>query len=131
MKSKPRKKSFDRTRNGLDLVSNFMALPIDQAERVSRHPVPMENLVEKVWEDWGIGEEETREGIISGNWQKIVGRKLSGKCAPVNLSKDGKVLFIRAASSTIKQELSFKKLDLLKKINTLKNCRAVNQLRIQ
>ena len=107
-----------------------MALPIDQAERLSRHPVPMDNLVEKVWEDWGIGEEETRESIISGNWQRIVGTKLSGKCAPVNLSKDGKILFIRTATSTIKQELSFKKLNLLKKINTLKYCRSVNQLRI-
>lgn len=107
-----------------------MGLPSDKAESDLRHPIPMENLVERVWDDWGIGEEETKEALISGNWQKIVGKSLSGKCAPINLSKDGKILQIRAASSTIKQELSFRKVELLKRINTLKGCRAVTQLRI-
>ena len=41
----------------------------------------MESLVEKVWEDWGIGDEETMESVISG-WHKIVGKNLSVKCAP-------------------------------------------------
>lgn len=114
----------------MDLVSNFMGLPKESTERVTRHPQSMESIVEKVWEDWGIGEDETEEKIISENWQRIVGRKMAGKCAPVNLSKDGKVLQIRAASSTIKQELSFKKVEILKKINALKNCRSVSHLRI-
>ncbi len=107
-----------------------MNLPAELAERKPRHPISMESLVEKVWEDWGIGEDETAEGIISGNWQKIVGKYLSAKCAPVNLSKDGKTLQIRASSSTIKQELSFKKPEVLKKINKLKKCQRVTQLRI-
>ena len=100
-----------------------MGLPTDLAERKSKHPVSMEKLVEKVWEDWGIGEEETAESIISGNWHRVVGKVLSVKCAPVSLSKDGKTLQIRAASSTIKQELSFKKEEILKRIIKLKKCR--------
>ncbi len=107
-----------------------MGLPTDLAERKSKHPVSMEKLVEKVWEDWGIGEEETAESIISGNWHRVVGKVLSVKCAPVSLSKDGKTLQIRAASSTIKQELSFKKEEILKRIIKLKKCRTVSQLRI-
>ena len=90
----------------------------------------MVDLVEKVWEHWGIGEEETLEKIISGNWHKIVGRKMASKCAPINLSKDGKTLRIRAASSTIKQELTFQKTEILKKINTLKGCKGVQQVRV-
>ncbi|MEK9772532.1 MAG: DUF721 domain-containing protein [Opitutae bacterium] len=125
-----KRKSSKHISKELDLISNFMGLPSDRAETTSRQPLSMETLVEKVWEDWGIGEEETVESIISGNWQKIVGRNLSGKCAPVNLSKDGKTLLIRAASSTIKQDLSFRKLEILRKINSLKNCRTVTQLRI-
>ena len=107
-----------------------MNLPAGLAEGKPRHPISMESLVEKVWEDWGIGEDETAEGVISGNWQKIVGKYLSGKCAPVNLSKDGKTLQIRASSSTIKQELSFKKPELLKQINKFKKCQKVAHLRI-
>lgn len=107
-----------------------MNLPRNCAERSNRHPVSIENIVEKVWEDWGIGEEESRESIISGNWQKIVGKSLSLKCAPVNLSRDGKTLQIRAANSTIKQEITFKKTDILKKIKPLKGCSAVNNIRV-
>ena len=92
--------------------------------------IPIECLVEKVWEDWGIGEGETIESIISGSWQKIVGKSLSLKCAPVNLSRDGKTLQIRAASSTIKQELSFRKDEILKKIKSLGPCTSVINLRI-
>ena len=107
-----------------------MSLPNDQAERTTRHPIPMESLVEKVWEDWGIGDEETMESVISGNWHKIVGKNLSVKCAPIKLSKDGKFLFIKAASSTIKQELGFKREEILKKINLIGNGQLVLELRI-
>jgi hypothetical protein len=116
--------------NALNLVSDFMNLPAERAETFTNNPVPMQNLVEKVWEDWGIGEEETAEAIISGYWQKIVGKGLSGKCAPVNLSKDGKTLQIRAASSTIRQELSFRKENILKKIKSLEGCPPVTNLKI-
>ena len=107
-----------------------MNLPRNCAQQSNRPPVSIENIVEKVWEDWGIGEEESRESIISGNWQKVVGKSLSLKCAPVNLSRDGKTLHIRAASSTIKQEITFRKTEILKKIKSLKECSAVNNIRV-
>ena len=91
----------------------------------------MEHIVEKLWEDWKIGDEESKESIISANWQKIVGAKLAGKCAPVNLSVDGKILHIRAASSTIKQELTFKREEMIRKINQLPSCKSVIKMLIQ
>lgn len=130
MNTKRNKNSSYKKVNALNLVSDFMNLPAERAETFTKNPVPMQNLVEKVWEDWGIGEEETAEAIISGYWQKIVGKGLSGKCAPVNLSKDGKTLQIRAASSTIRQELSFRKENILKKIKSLKGCPPVTNLKI-
>ena len=130
MNTKRNKNSSYKKVNALNLVSDFMNLPAERAETFTNNPVPMQNLVEKVWEDWGIGEEETAEAIISGHWQKIVGKDLSGKCAPVNLSKDGKTLQIRAASSTIRQELSFRKENILKKIKSLEGCPPVTNLKI-
>jgi hypothetical protein len=130
MNTKRNKNSSYKKVNALNLVSDFMNLPAERAETFTNNPVPMQNLVEKVWEDWGIGEEETAEAIISGYWQKIVGKGLSGKCAPVNLSKDGKTLQIRAASSTIRQELSFRKENILKKIKSLEGCPPVTNLKI-
>lgn len=130
MNNKRKKNSSYKKVNALNLVSDFLNLPAERAETFTNNPVPMQNLVEKVWEDWGIGEEETAEAIISGYWQKIVGKGLSGKCAPVNLSKDGKTLQIRAASSTIRQELSFRKENILKKIKSLEGCPPVTNLKI-
>jgi len=46
-----------------------MNLPAEFAEVNSKGPILMHDLVEQVWNDWGIGEDETPEHIISGNWQ--------------------------------------------------------------
>ena len=107
-----------------------MNLPQDRAEKKMKHPLAMVDLVEKVWEDWGIGEEETTESLISGNWQKIVGRDMASKCAPTNLSRDGKSMQIRAANSTVKQELTFRRTEILKKLHAIKGCKSIVQIRI-
>ena len=130
LKKNPKRPRKNYLTDEVKLVSSFMNLPSGFAQKRTSHPLSMENLVEKVWEDWGIGEEETQESIISGNWQKIVGRKLSSKCAPVSISKDGKTLQIRAASSAIKQELSFHKDKMLKSLKVLPNCAGINSIRI-
>ena len=125
--SRKKKRGFPSEQS---LVARFMGLPSGSVEYPARPPKSMHDLVDKVWEDWGIGEDETPETIISGNWQKIVGIKFAGKCAPVSLSKDGQTLQIKAASSTIKQEISFQKKSILSKINSLDNCSEINTLRI-
>jgi hypothetical protein len=130
LKNKQRKFTQKHFINPTNLVSSFMNLPQDRAEKKMKHPLAMVDLVEKVWEDWGIGEEETTESLISGNWQKIVGRDMASKCAPTNLSRDGKSMQIRAANSTVKQELTFRKTEILKKIQTIKGCKSIEQIRI-
>jgi hypothetical protein len=130
LKNKQRKFSQKHFVNPTDLVSSFMNLPQDRAEKKMKHPLAMVDLVEKVWEDWGIGEEETTESLISGNWQKIVGRDMASKCAPTNLSRDGKSMQIRAANSTVKQELTFRRVEILKKIQAIKGCKSIVQIRI-
>jgi hypothetical protein len=130
LKNKQRKFTSKHFVNPTDLVSNFMNLPQDRAGKKMKHPLAMVDLVEKVWEDWGIGEEETTESLISGNWQKIVGRDMASKCAPTNLSRDGKSMQIRAANSTVKQELTFRKIEILKKLQAIKGCKSIVQIRI-
>ena len=66
----------------------------------------------------------------------LTGRKswapsLLGNVHPVNLSGDGKTLHIRSASSTIKQELTFKREEMIRKINQLPSCKSVIKMLIQ
>ena len=70
------------------------------------------------------------EKIISENWQKIVGIQLSGKCAPDRLSVDTGVLFIRASSGPVKQELGFDKRNILQRLRKLQGCQMVKELKI-
>jgi len=130
LKNKQRKFTAKQFVNPKDVVTDFMNLPQNRAEKKMKHPLAMVDLVEKVWEDWGIGDEETPESLISGNWQKIVGRDMASKCAPTNLSRDGKSMQIRAANSTVKQELTFRKTEIIKKIQAIKGCKSIVQIRI-
>ena len=131
MKPKRKKTGRQAPPRELDMISSFMNLPVSQAERSTPIPRQMEHIVEKLWEDWKIGDEASQESSLSANWQKVVGRKLAGKCAPVNLSRDGKTLHVRAASSTIKQELTFRKEEMIRNINKLPSCKSVLKLLIQ
>jgi len=130
MKNKGSRKKTRGFPSQQSLVARFMGLPSGSVAYPARPPKSMHDLVDKVWENWGISKEETPETTISGNWQKIVGIRFAGKCAPISLSKDGQTLQIKAASSTIKQEISFQKKSILSKINALKNCSDINTLRI-
>lgn len=107
-----------------------MGLPRGFSSKKTRHPLSIEKIVDRVWEDWKLGDDQYPERIISENWQKVVGLKLSVKCAPINLSKDGKTLVIKAASSTIKQEILFIKAQILKRINSLIKCSNIKELKI-
>ena len=78
-----------------------------------------------------MGMKQARKASYLLTGRKLWGRKLAGKCAPVNLSRDGKTLHVRAASSTIKQELTFRKEEMIRNINKLPSCKSVLKLLIQ
>jgi len=94
-----------------------------------REPLSMKDLIEKTWANWGIGDSKSPEQIISENWQKVVGRALSVKCAPENLNSSSGILFIKTSSGPVKQELSFSKKKILDKIKRLESCDFVTDLR--
>ena len=121
---------MNRSRKERELVANFLCLPQTEDPMKSKMPKSFAEIVENAWEDWGIGEATTPEKIISENWQKIVGIQLSGKCAPDRLSVDTGVLFIRASSGPVKQELGFDKRNILQRLRKLQGCQMVKELKI-
>jgi hypothetical protein len=111
------------------LLSEFMELPMGEDLTKYREPLSMKDLIEKTWANWGIGDSKSPEQIISENWQKVVGRALSVKCAPENLNSSSGILFIKTSSGPVKQELSFSKKKILDKIKRLESCDFVTDLR--
>ena len=94
-----------------------------------REPMNMKELIEKTWANWGMGEEKTPEQLISENWQKLVGKPLSIKCAPERLNQSSGILYVKTASGPVMQELSFQKKTILAKINKLNGCSEIKNLK--
>jgi hypothetical protein len=111
------------------LLANFLELPLGEDFSKHRDPMNMKELIEKTWANWGMGEEKTPEQLISENWQKLVGKQLSIKCAPERLNQSSGILFIKTASGPVMQELSFQKKTILAKINKLNGCSEIKNLK--
>ena len=43
-------------------------------------PKRFSTIIDKVWETWKIGTQESPEKKISENWEKLVGLRLANKC---------------------------------------------------
>jgi len=101
------------------LISSFTGLPLTEDPKKQKEPARFTDVIDRVWESWKIGTEVSPEQKISENWSKLVGAKLANKCAPEKLDLDKGLLLIRSSSATVKQELTFKKKLLIKKISDL------------
>ena len=112
------------------LIADFLELPVPEDPAKRSHPLSMKQVVEKAWANWGIDQEKSPEEALTENWEKIVGRKFAGKCAPERLTEKTGTLYIKTASGPIKQELGFEKKQILLKIQKLEGCSFVKELKI-
>ena len=115
-----------------DLIREFRSLPRSEAleQYRGKEPRSMDDLVAMALEEMKVGDMETSEGEIAGNWSRIVGRDLAGKCAPDRLTADG-LLVIHASGAAVRQELSFRKRQILKVIQDLPLCSQVRDLSLR
>ena len=118
------------TRKERALLADFLEVPVPEDPRKASLPLTMKEVVEKAWANWGIDQTSSPEQVISENWQKVVGIKFAGKCAPERLTANTGTLFIKTASGPIKQELGFDRKQILKRIQKLKGCALVKELKI-
>lgn len=118
------------TRKERVLLADFLEVPVPADPKKESFPLTMKEVVEKAWANWGIDQTSSPEQVISENWQKVVGIKFAGKCAPERLTANTGTLFIKTASGPIKQELGFDRKQILKRIQKLKGCALVKELKI-
>ena len=113
----------------IDLVAEFMKLPDSDNTMFLSPPSSISDVIEKIWDEWSIGTKNSPEQVISQEWNKVVGTKLSSRCAPEKLSSNG-TLFLRAANGPVKQELSFIKKKIISRISRLDGCAFVRDIKI-
>ena len=111
------------------LLENFMNIPSGDNTMFLKEPISIDKIVENLWEDWSIGDQNTPEKIISEKWNHIVGNNFASKCAPDKLDPNG-ILYLKAANSIVKQELSFKKKRIIYNLKRLQGCRFIKEIKI-
>ena len=112
-----------------NLVASFMNLPSGDESMFLKDPLSIKKIIENLSSEWVIGDQESPEKTISEKWHRIVGNGFASKCAPDKLIPKG-TLYIKAANAVVKQELSFEKKIILKRINKLKGCGFIKQIKI-
>ena len=83
----------------------------------------LDGVLDRVIEKCGI-EKPSVEQILIDHWRTIVGERFAHRCRPMKLF-EGKILHIAAANPTLRQELIFKKSEIVEKIQQVPGCEEI------
>ena len=88
----------------------------------------LDNLLVLLTERYKL-EEPSAERTLFEHWGEIFG-SIAGRCNPVRI-KDDRTLVVSVTNQTLRSELQFRKRSIIKKIQSLPNCKTVCELVIR
>ncbi|UPA28579.1 MAG: DUF721 domain-containing protein [Verrucomicrobiota bacterium] len=101
-----------------NLIADFRGLPRDTSIAVEREEVPIETIAKRLIEKYIQTPEARTHSTIVDQWPLIVGEPLQKFSKPERVNAQG-ILFVNVNNSTIRQELTFRQKEILKKIQQL------------
>ena len=107
----------------LKLLNAFRALPGSESRPHGREPKSLGDAITEVVKKYSLEEPRPEQKIVE-NWTAIVGEAFAGRCGPKRITHDGK-LVIQVMGATARQELAFRKRDILTAVRKLKGCRMI------
>ena len=114
------------TRDVQKLLNAFRSLPASEARPVGREAKSLGDAISDVVKRYGLKEPRPEQKIVE-NWTAIVGEAFAGRCGPKRITHDGK-LVIQVMGATARQELAFRKRDILAAVRKLRGCRVVKAI---
>ncbi|MFT6167542.1 MAG: putative nucleic acid-binding Zn ribbon protein [Vicingaceae bacterium] len=75
---------------------------------------PLKQLVDKMLRSYGLGDKLDEMSLVK-SWEELVGKMIANHTQEIYFNKG--VLFVRLDSSTLRQELSYVKSDLIQRLN--------------
>ncbi len=108
------------------LIADLRNVPDERTTALIRDIIPLDNAVEVIFERYKIGRASVEDTIMS-QWRDIVGEQTAHRCRPHKIV-DGKRLVIITANATLRQELDFRKKDILRKVRALPQCENVRDI---
>ncbi len=110
----------------LALIDRFRGAPRNPI-RKTRPPDNMGHKMDRILSHLRVHHGETPERTILKHWKDLLGEERAGRCAPARLQRDG-TLVVLAPNPVVRQELSFDKRRLLRKIRGLPGCAFVKSI---
>ncbi len=114
---------MEHTRDVQKLLSAFRSLPESEARPVGRDAKSLGEVIADVVKKYALEEPRPEQKIVE-NWTAIVGEAFAGRCGPKRITHDGK-LVIQVMGATARQELAFRKRDILTAVRKLRGCRMI------
>ena len=109
-----------------ELLSAFRSLPTSEARPVGPDAKPVGEAIAEVVKHYALDEPRPEQRIVE-NWTAIVGEAFAGRCGPKRITHDGK-LVIQVMGATARQELAFRKRDILTAVRKLPGCRIIKAI---
>lgn len=123
-----KQKAFSRQQEAI--LMEFLEIPREQGNFVSKEPMTMGTLVEKFIDRHGLDQPEVKpEQVLVEAWESVFG-SFSERCFPLKLTDSG-VLIISVSNATLRSEIRFMKRDILNKIQKLNACQGIVDLVIR
>ena len=114
---------MEHNRDVQELLNAFRSLPASEARPVGRDAKPLGDAIVEVVKHYALEEPRPEQRIVE-NWTAIVGEAFAGRCGPKRITHDGK-LVIQVMGATARQELAFRKRDILAAVRKLPGCRVI------
>lgn len=92
-----------------------------------REFVTPENSLDEILRSHGIFAGSV-QSVIRENWDKIVPESLRNRCTPTDFSDGWTTLVVSCESAIVRQQIEFRKRDMLKKIRKISGCENIKKL---
>lgn len=113
-----------------NLIADLRELPCDHSWSKSRAPRPLTELVNKLQRTHNLNGEGRLEEVIMRHWKEIVGTERAHRCAPERIVNES-CLVIYVGNATLRMELQFDKRILIKRLQQIPGCEALQEVRFQ
>ena len=108
------------------LLSAVRSLPESEARPVGRDAKSLGDTLAAVVRKYSLEGPRPEQRIVE-HWREIVGEAFADRCGPRRITHDGK-LVIQVMGSTARQEMAFRKQDILAAVRKLPDCRVVKAI---
>ena len=81
---------------------------------MSNDEKPLKQLIDKMLRSYGLGDKLDEMSLVK-SWEELVGKMIANHTKDIYFNKG--VLYVQLDSSTLRQELSYVKSDLIQKLN--------------